>query len=281
MNDTPNPEQAAYWNEQGGPTWAELSPLLDRQLATITEHALAVLAPRPGERLLDVGCGCGATTLSLAECVKPAGEVVGLDISRPMLDVARGRAAAKGTSGVRFVEADAQTWAPAPAAFDGMFSRFGVMFFADPRAAFRNLLGLLRPGGRLVFTCWRSLAENPWMTAPMAAAAAHLPAPAPPPVPDAPGPFAFADAGRVRDILDCAGFTATEITPFDTLVGGNSLEGSLELALRIGPLGACLREMPELATKAAAAVREVVAAHERDGAVWMPGAVWIVRARHP
>lgn len=280
MTDAPNAQQAAYWNELGGPTWAELSPLLDRQLERITEHALAVLAPRPGERLLDVGCGCGQTTLALAAGVAPAGEAVGVDISRPMLALARERAAASGAANVRFVEADAQAWMPEPARFDGLFSRFGVMFFADPKAAFRNLLGALKPGGRLVFACWRSLPENPWMTAPIAAAASRLP-PTPPPDPDAPGPFAFADADKVRDILGSAGFAGIDVTPFDTQVGGNDLEGSLTLALRVGPLGARLRENPELGPKVVDAVRDAIAARLRDGQVWMNGAVWIVRAQRP
>ena len=280
MSEAPNAEQATYWNELGGPTWAELSPLLDRQLETITARSIAVLAPRPGERLLDVGCGCGQTTLSLAASVSRGGEAVGVDISRPMLAVARQRAAATGAVGVRFIEADAQTWPFESESFDGLFSRFGVMFFANAKAAFRNLLGALKPGGRLVFVCWRSLAENPWMTAPMAAAASHLP-PAPPPDPAAPGPFAFADDGHVRDVLGSAGFIAIEIAPFDTQIGGNSLEDSLKLALRVGPLGAALRANPEIAPKVVDAVREAVAPHLRDGAVWMNGAVWIVSAQRP
>src|SRR5262249_19802986 len=156
-----------------------LSPLLDRQLEAITEQTVAVLAPRPGERLLDVGSGCGQTTLSLAASVSPGGEVLGVDISRPMLAVARQRAAAATAPGPAFIEADAQTFPFEPESFDGLFSRFGVMFFGDPKAAFRNLLGALKPGGRLVFVCWRGLAENPWMTAPLAAAARDLP-PTPP-----------------------------------------------------------------------------------------------------
>jgi SAM-dependent methyltransferase len=280
MSEAPNADQATYWNELGGPTWAELNSMLDRQLAPITERVLAALAPRAGERLLDVGCGCGETTLALAGSVGPGGEVVGLDISRPMLAVARQRAAAEGVSGVRFVEADAQTHRFEPDVFDGLFSRFGVMFFADPPAAFRNLLGALKPGGRMVFVCWRSAGENPWMTAPMAAAARHFP-PAPPADPFAPGPFAFADDERVRGILTAAGFTAIELAPLDVQVGGNSPEDSLKLALRVGPLGARLRENPELAPAVAEDVRAAIAAYQSGGAMWMGGAVWIVSAERP
>jgi SAM-dependent methyltransferase len=281
MSETriPNADQTAYWNELGGPTWAELSDLLDVQIEGVGRRGIEALAPQPGERLLAVGCGCGQTTLALAARVGPAGEVTGVDISRPMLEVARQRAAA--APNVRFREADAQTAAFEPAAFDGLYSRFGVMFFADPAAAFRNLLSALKPGGRLTFVCWRSLAENPWMTQPMAAAAAQLP-PAPPPLdPDAPGPFAFADPERVRGILAEAGFAEIAVTPVDAEIGGNSLADSLTLALRVGPLGAQLRDAPEFRPKVADAVQAALAPHVRDGAVWMPAAVWIATARRP
>jgi SAM-dependent methyltransferase len=280
-SQAPNADQTTFWNELGGPTWAELSPLMDRQIEGVGRRAIEALAPRPGERLLDVGCGCGQTTLALAARVAPGGAVEGLDISRPMLEVARRRAADEGEAKVRFREADAQTAAFEPAAFDGVYSRFGVMFFADPKAAFRNLLGALKPGGRLAFVCWRAAAENPWMTAPMAAAAAQLPPGPPPADPDAPGPFAFADAQRVRDILGSAGFADIDVAPVDALIGGNSLPDALTVALRVGPLGARLRENPELRPKVADAVRAVLAPNLRDGEVWMPGAVWIVTARRP
>ena len=276
----PNASQAAYWNDLAGLTWAELSPLLDRQIEGVGAAAIAAFAPQAGERLLDVGCGCGQTTLALAGKVGPGGAVVGLDISRPMLAVAAERARAAGLANVSFVEADAQTHAFEPASFDGLFSRFGVMFFSDPTAAFHNLLGALKPCGRLVFACWRSIAENPIMSAPMAAASRHL-TPPPPPEPGAPGPFAFADPERVRDILSSAGFGRIEITPFDTQMGGNTLEDALKLALRVGPLGAQLRENPGLAPTIIDEVRKMLAGHLRDGAVWMDGAVWIVTARRP
>lgn len=276
-----NANQATYWNELGGPTWAELSPLLDRQIEGVGRAAMDALAPRPGERLLDVGCGCGQTSLALADRVSPGGEVVGIDLSRPMLEVARQRLAEERAANVQFLEADAQTTAFERAPFDGVYSRFGVMFFADPTAAFRNLLAALKPGGRLAFVCWRSLAENPWMTEPMAAAAAQLPAAPPPLDPNAPGPFAFADPQRVRGILEDAGFAEVALTPLDAPIGGNSLADSLKLALRVGPLGARLRETPEFRAKVTDAVRAALDPHVRDGAVWMPGAVWIVKARRP
>jgi SAM-dependent methyltransferase len=276
--EAPNAQQVAYWNEQGGRTWAELNDLLNRQIAGVGLKAMEALAPQPGERLLDVGCGGGQTTLELARRVGPHGAATGADISRPMLELARRRAAEAGLAQLRFIEADAQTHAFEAGAFDAVFSRFGVMFFADPRAAFANLARALAPGGRLAFACWRSAAENPWMTQPMAAVADLVPAP-PPADPTAPGPFAFADPARVRGVLEAAGFEQVAAEPLDVRIGGNSLEDSLTVSLRVGPLGARLREAPELAPKVVAAVREGLAAQVVDGAVWMQGAVWIVTAR--
>lgn len=280
MSETasPNAAQIAYWNELGGRTWAELNDRLDRQIEGVGRAAIEALAPKPGERILDVGCGGGQTTLLLAERVGPTGSVVGADISRPMLELAWRRG--EGLPNVQFRQADAQVEDFGAGAFDGVFSRFGVMFFADPKAAFANLRSALKPGGRLAFACWRAAAENPLMTAPMAAAAHRLP-PLPPSDPTAPGPFAFADPDRVRGILEGAGFRDVKVEPLDLPLGGNTLEEALTLALRIGPLGARLREQPELAPSVTADVREALARHEKDGRVWMPGAIWIVTARAP
>jgi SAM-dependent methyltransferase len=203
---------------------------------------------------------------------------MGLDISRPLLDLARRRAAAAGAANVSFAEADVQTYAFAPATFDAAFSRFGIMFFADPPAAFANIRRALKPGGRLAFVCWRTPAENIVMALPYTAAAAHLP-PAPPPEPDAPGPFAFADPARVRHILSSAGFRDIELAPHDRKIGGGDLEQSLALSLRIGPLGRALREHPEKREIVIDVVREALRPHvDVDGAVRLASASWIVTA---
>ena len=275
----PNARQIAYWNEQGGRTWAELNDLLDRQIHEVRVRAIDTLAPTAGERLLDVGCGGGQTTVALAARVGAAGAVTGVDISRPMLELARRRA--EGLANVRFLEADAQVHDFGEGVFDAIFSRFGVMFFADPTAAFANLRRALRVGGRLAFACWRTPAENPFMTGPAMAASALLPPAGPPPDPTAPGPFAFADAERVRGILQSAGFEGVAFERVDLPLGGMALEDALNLALRVGPLGARLRENPELAPRVRDSVRDVLAANLKDGRVWMPGAIWIVTARRP
>jgi SAM-dependent methyltransferase len=273
MGETPNAQQAAYWNEQAGPTWAAEQVALDRQLAPLGHRVMAELDLSPGQRILDVGCGAGETTLELAA---KGAEAVGVDISRPLLDVARRRAA--GAARVTFLEADAQAHAFAPASFDAIFSRFGVMFFADPAAAFGNLRRALKPGGKLAFVCWRRPDENPFMTAPMAAALQHVPAPPPPADPTAPGPFAFADPERVRGILAAAGFTDIALTPHDEKIGRNDLDTALALALKVGPLGGLLRENPDQRDAVIGAVRRVLAGHDGPDGVTLDSASWIVTA---
>jgi SAM-dependent methyltransferase len=274
-----NAAQVAYWNDAAGRTWASKQDQIDRQIRPLGLAAMDRLAPAPGETLLDVGCGCGDTSLELARRVGAEGGVLGLDISVPMLEVARQRAAAAGARGLEFREADAQT-AALPGGRDAVFSRFGVMFFSDPVAAFCNLRSALKPGGRLAFVCWRPLAENLWMRLPAETAAGLIP-PAPPPEPGAPGPFAFADPDRVRWILAEAGFTAVEITPHDEAIGGLDLEGTVEMSFRVGPLGAILRERPDLAPMLRDRIREAVSPWLRGEAVYMPSATWMVSARNP
>lgn len=279
MTEAPNASQAAYWNDAAGRTWVEVQEPLDRQLAPLGGAAMAALSPQPGERILDIGCGAGSTSLQLAEAVAPGGDVTGVDISRPLLEVARRRS--EGVAGVRFEEGDAQTYPFAAGTFDAAFSRFGVMFFADPPAAFANLRKALKPGGRVAFICWRAPLENPVITLPMMAAAPLLPEPPAPPEPGAPGPFAFADADRVRSILEAAGFADIGVSPHDEKIGGGDLETAVGLGLRVGPLGALLRENPALQPKVLEAVRAALAPHEGPDGVKLASATWIVTARAP
>jgi SAM-dependent methyltransferase len=278
---TGNAAQAEYWNLQAGPVWVENQARLDRQLDPLGRAAQRALDPRPGEALLDLGCGCGQTSLQLAEAVAPDGLVTGVDISRPMLELARSRAPGPR---VRFVEADAQTGDLAAGlanpAYDAAYSRFGVMFFEDPPRAFANVARSVRPGGRLAFVCWRAITENAWMLGPYQAAAAHLP-PQTPGDPLAPGPFAFADPSRLRAVLEAGGWTDIDLAPHDEAIGAGGVEESLAVALRVGPLGAALRESPELAPKVIDAVRAFFEAHDGPDGVRLPSATWIVTARRP
>lgn len=277
MNDAPNSAQIAYWNDTAGRTWADAQGPLDRQLAPLGARGIAALAPKSGERVLDIGCGAGASSLAIGEAVGSGGEVLGVDISAPLLDLARRRA--EGHANLRFQQADAQTAALTPAAFDAAFSRFGVMFFADPAAAFANIRTALKPQGRLAFVCWRRPDESPIMTLPMQAALPHLPEPPTPPTPGAPGPFAFADPERVRSVLSAAGFQDIAVTPYDEKVGAGDLATVVDLSFRIGPLGAILRERPDLRPSIEGAVRAALAEHDGPGGVKLNAAVWIVTAR--
>jgi len=270
-----NAAQIDYWNASAGQTWAAFQAWLDRQLEPLGAEAMRVLAPVPGDRILDIGCGCGHTSVALADRVGPTGAVLGVDISQPMLAVAAART--PGTAAPEYRLADAQADDLGAASFDGIFSRFGVMFFSDPVAAFANIRRALKPAGRLAFVCWRPLAENPWMHVPLEAARPLLP-PLPPPDPTAPGPFAFADADRLRGILTEAGFGAIAITPFDTAIGSGGVEETLDLCRRVGPLGGALRETPDRAEAVMGVVREALAAYLTPEGVMMPAAVWIVSA---
>jgi SAM-dependent methyltransferase len=277
-----NADQATYWNGPGGQAWASQHETVDPLIRPIGRAAADRLGDLTGLRVLDVGCGCGETTLELAERVGASGSVHGVDISATLLGVAEAAARAAGARHARFQNADAQTEAFEGAPFDAAFSRFGVMFFADPSAAFANIRRAMRPGARLAFACWRAMEKNPFIALPLMAAAPLLP-PSPAAPPDGPGPFAFADRDRVARILDEGGFGGVEIDPLDLLLGAEPLEERVDSALRIGPLAGALRAAnadEALMARVTEAVRRALAPHEgADGLVKLPAAAWIVTAR--
>ena len=278
----PNADQVAYWNGDAGDKWARLQERLDALFAPISAAAVAAAAPRPGENVLDIGCGCGATVLALAEAVGPLGRVMGVDISAPMLAVAGERIARAGVAQAAVLEADAATEPFAPGSVDLAFSRFGVMFFDAPVEAFINIHRALKPGGRLVFACWRPFKGNPWFHAPYKAAAPHLPEQEKPD-PEAPGPFAFAEPDRVTRILGLAGFSDVRVEAFDaplTLGRTGEAEEAMRFIVQVGPVSRALATGTE--AQRAAAERAVTAAlQSADGpeGIRLGAQCWFASAR--
>lgn len=275
QNNIANPEQAALWNDRAGRSWAELSDMLDRLLAPFVPLLLDEIEPIRGSRILDIGCGAGALGLAVSG---RGGRCLGADISAPLIEAARARAERLGAAAAEFVQADAQTHRFDESGFDALISRFGIMFFTDPGAAFRNLHSAIRPGGRMAFLAWRSAAENPFMTAAERAAAEFLPQ-LPARVDDGPGQFGFADPDRVRAILHSGGWREVTIGPVD--LDCVLSEPELRLyARRMGPVGNLL---PTLDSATASQVERRVDAAFRpwveDGAARFAAACWLVTAR--
>ena len=282
-----NSEQIEYWNGEAGTVWRERNDEMDAMLRPLGSEAIKRAAPTVGERILDIGCGCGGTTLDLADCVGPSGAVLGVDISAPMLSLANAKIEelAQDIEGsISFELADASSFEFPTASFDLLFSRFGVMFFADPTAAFANMRKALRPGGRLTFLCWGPVDKNEWILIPMVAASAHLPPPEPMDR-RAPGPFAFSDTGYVTEILEAAGFTdvgfeSTE--PVMKMGDGTSLDKAAEFFIELGPVSRGLVDQPDsIRLQVKDAIMAAIADRYVDGFVELQGTCWIVSAGNP
>jgi SAM-dependent methyltransferase len=277
-----NSAQIAYWNDRAAETWTAFQERLDSLFAPLTAVALDAAAPAPGERVVDVGCGCGATVLALADRVGPTGHVLGLDVSEPMSAQARRRIAAAGLANAEVVVSDAAVHAFSRAETDLLFSRFGVMFFADPVAAFANLRTAMRPGGRLLCAAWRPLADNPWFSVPMQAALPLLPAQAPVD-PDAPGPFAFARRERTLEIFSAAGWRDVSLSRHDIpmrFAEAGQIEQATEFATRVGMLARVLNEVDAaLRATVRVAVAEALSSHETAAGISLTGSIWLISAR--
>jgi SAM-dependent methyltransferase len=273
-----NQDQIDYWNGPSGQRWAQMQDYTDQILGRITQSFIPFAGARQGDNLLDIGCGCGTTTFTFAECVGRDGSAAGIDISAPMLGVARARAAASNAD-IPFIEADASSYDFQPV-FDLVVSRFGVMFFADPATAFANIRKAFAPRGRLAFVCWRALAENGWAATPMAAAKAFLP-PQDPPDPFAPGPFAFADGERLQSILAGAGFKDIRIEKFDGLMDlAKSADEAGEHMLRVGPLSRAAADLDETArAKLQDVAAQALKRYQTAEGVLAPAACWFVAAK--
>jgi SAM-dependent methyltransferase len=278
----PNRDQAEHWNsaEETG-RWVTHQELYDRMLAPFADMVLGAAALAAGEQVLDVGCGCGATTLAAARVIAP-GQAFGVDLSAPMLDRAISTAKLAGLGNASFERADAQVHAFGQV-FDAVISRFGVMFFDDPIAAFANVRSATRPGGRLTFACWQDLTANEWLAIPVAAMAAHVPLTAPV-EPGTPDMFSFGQPERIRQVLGAAGWGEVTVTARRTpiLVGGGQLDDAVAF-VRNGSIGRRMLDGADAATQALAiaAVRDLLAglAGGEQGNVSLEAAVWLVQAR--
>ena len=273
-------DMLAFWNGNGGDTWVARQEHTDITLTPVTDAFLAFAAPRLGERVVDIGCGCGAPTLEFACAVGASGRVTGLDISGPMLAEGERRASAAGITNVDWRQTDSAT--AALDEYDLLSSAFGVMFFGDRVAAFTNMRRSAAPCARMALLCWRTLAENPWMEVPMTAAAQHLP-PRPKSVPNAPGMFAFADPKHVTEVLTTAGWALPHFEKLEMdldIAAGLGLEEAVVQSTQIGAVNSWLRNQPaEVVSAVVASVRAALAPYANGASVRLPGAMWLISSR--
>jgi len=276
-----NSQQADYWEERSA-SWLESEHYVAKISARFGPLAIDRLSLKPGQQVLDIGCGSGPTTLDLASRVGPDGNAVGVDISPSMIAAAVDRARSTSVANVRFAVADAQVDDLGASSYDAVFSRFGVMFFADPVAAFTNILQALRPGGRLAFACWQSVFANEWMLVPGAAVAAvtgELPAM---PAPGEPGPFSMAEPGLVEAVLEPAGFTEIEVTESnDTVVVPEAdIDTMVKMSTSMGPARVAIQDADdETRERLVDAVRTALVERVEHGEVRLSAAAFIVSAR--
>lgn len=281
MCDIVNVEQAEAWDGPEGEYWALHHARFD---ATIAPHHGALLeaaAIAPGERVLDIGCGNGITSRDAARAVGPSGEVLGIDLSGPMLARAEELAAQEGLRNVRFERGDAQVHPFEPAAFDLVISRFGVMFFEDPVAAFTNIASALRPAGRLAMLVWQSVAANEWIAVIGAALAVGRDLPVPPP--GAPSPFGLADTDYTSRVLTEAGFTDFAFAASERAWrAGSDADDAYEFLTGLKVVDMLLEALDDTdRAKALDNLRATLAAHETPGGVEFGSASWVITARKP
>jgi SAM-dependent methyltransferase len=276
----PNASQIESWDGAGGQHWVAEAERYDRMTGSFGERIIEAAAPRPGERVLDVGCGNGAVALAVSALVAPGGSVMGLDISGPMLAYARQRAEQAQIASVSFRKGDAQVYPLPQASFDAVVSRFGVMFFDDPVVAFANLGRALKPSGRIAFTCWRDLLVNDWLMVPAGAALQYVPMPDLG-QPGAPGPFSLADPERVHQVLRAAAFAQIALEEVARpMPMGNSADDVLAFMRGTEMAQVLMTGVdPDTAEQAWAAVKGTLQAHAEPEGITLAGSAWLVTAR--
>ena len=270
-----------YWNEEGGKRWTAFAHRTTALFAPLREKLIGFAAPRPGERVLDVGCGTGATVFELATRVGPGGSVVGVDVSRVIAAMAQKALEKEALPNAEIIVADAATYEFPRGSFDLVFSQFGVMFFPDPVAAFTNLHRALKPSGRLAFACWRQMEDNTWFTVPLEAAKPLAP-PMQPPPPDAPGPLAFKDRERVEDILARAGYSDVVLQRHDQKLrlGAPGEPAAAEHAANAGPAARLLANVDlSVKEKAIEAIGKALESYTSSDGIYLSSSVWLVSAR--
>ena len=283
VSETDARTQAA-WNGPSGQSWLDHQMRFDSMLEAYRNAALAAAAVKPDQAVIDIGCGTGDTTIALAQHVGTAGFTMGVDVSEILLARARERAQIANLP-IDFALADAAQYPFKAHAFDLLFSRLGVMFFADPVAAFTNMRQALKPDGRLAMLTWRSILENDGARLPLEAARAFV-NPSSPPSPEAPGPFSFGDRSRVNRILGDAGYRSISIEPFDAplLFGiGDTTDAQLDDAVansfHIGPLSRILSDEPQdVRLQVTETLREAYANRLTKEGVVLSGCAWILTA---
>lgn len=280
MSQAENPmdDQHAFWNDVQGPKWVRLYERIEPTFTPITAKTIEELAPKPGDHVLDVGCGCGETSLLLVDHVTPGGTVTGIDISRPMLALARERAE-RIDAPITFIEANAQSHDFEPDTYDRVFSRFGVMFFDDFAAAFANLLRATKPGGRMALVSWRTRRDNPWAMTAVPVARPHVELP-PRPEPGAPGQFAFEEEDFVRDFLERAGWSGIGFERFDAdLRVGDTVDDAADFLIEMGPVAAPLAAATEdIRAQVGRELRAALEDHVRPDGVFLGSSSWIITA---
>ena len=276
-----NIKQKEFWSGAGGDVWVNKQKEMDIMLNPLGQRAIDKLDLSNGKRILDIGCGCGATTLEIAKMI-PEGKIIGVDISEPMLNQARKDALEMSLSNTEFVVQDVQTDEISKDAFDIAFSRFGVMFFEDSYVAFKNINNALKIGGQLSFVCWQEPLLNPWQSLSIQVIKQFIDLPAP--APKSPGPFAFEDKSYIEDILDRSNFKEINIDDNQEeiiMFSGKSLKEASEDYLTINPVVTeMLKNSPkELKEEILEALIIKFSDFHEDHGLVFPSATWIVTAK--